>query len=236
VKHKQKIKVRVTVIERIKSFVKLEPAPPEFAKNLSSLRVFDDLEARGPKAISDFYFYVKMQLFWVARLDDPPEPYSPKGWRPPRHLTPATREKLKSISDRLSKLIDMPDSEGVRGKDLLLDAQSKLKQFREQPPPRKVGLYTGKFYLWLCDCGWLVRPPAVAYAFFVLLRKYGGPRLSKRQAYKRIGCLHENLFGINIETDSIRKMVSRFSSDKDSGRVKRFLMKVEKLPPFNGTE
>src|ERR1019366_4686409 len=119
------------VIGKIESSVKLEPAPPAFANYLSSLRMFDDLEERGQKAISDFYFYVKMQLLCVARLDNANESSSPKGWRPPRHLTPATREKAKSISDRLSKLIDMVDSEGVSRRDLLLDAQSKLKEFRE---------------------------------------------------------------------------------------------------------
>jgi hypothetical protein len=236
VKRKEKSNSRMTVIGKIESFVKLEPAPPAFANYLTSLRVFDDMEERNQKAISDFYFYVKTQLFWVARLGNADESSPPKGWRPPRHLTPATREKLKSISDRLSKLIDMVDSEGGSSRDLLLNAQSKLKEFRVQPPPRKVGLYTGQYYLWLCDCAWLVRPPAVAYAFFVLLRKHGRPPLTKRQVYERIGCLQQSLFGVNIETDSIRKMVSLFSSDECAGRIKRFLMKVEKLPPFKRTK
>jgi hypothetical protein len=234
-KRKPRGNVKETLIGRIQSLARLEPAFPEVTNYLRSEGIFDDLEEKGQKAISDFYLYIRMQLCWVEEFDLAAKSHSHKPHL--GHPTPAIREKLKSISRRLAEAIDMASSQGLRGQQLLLDAQSKLKQLREQPPPIAERVrYTGDEYLYWCDCAWSVRRPAVAYAFFVLLRRYSKPRLSKRKAYERIGRLQKSLFGVNLATDSIKKMISLFSSDRNAGRMRRFLTKVEMLPPFKRTK
>lgn len=212
-------------------FEGLEPAPPEVAKCLNWVCGFDNLKETGQKAICDFYFFIAWHLSSAKDFDTASKSSSPPEWFP-RPLSPAMREKLRSIRNRLSNLIRM--AERVKGKDLLVAAQSKLQQFQEQPPPATLRPYTGKIYLQRHKLDWLVRPPAVAYGFFILLRRHS--TLNKQQAYERIARLHKSLFGINVETDSIKKMISRFNSDARYRRMNRFLVKVESLPPVEGTK
>jgi hypothetical protein len=209
----------------------IEPAPPEVEKYLNLLGVLDGIKKKGRKAISDFYFHAGMQLGWAADFDEGGDEAPSKDFRP---LNPAMREKVKSISKRLTRLIDMAVSDDLKGIDLLLGAQSALEKFRKQFVKRKPGRLTGKDYLrrW----GWYVRPPTAAFAFFVLLRRYSKPTLTKRRAYERIRYLHADLFKLNVGADSVEKQISRFVRFEDSQRIRRFVTVIEKLPPFRETE
>lgn len=220
----------------IKPLVKLGPAPPWLTKYLKSQGVLDGLDERGRRALTVFYCHVVAQLQLSKRFDDACASSSPT-WVPHPPPTPAMREKLKSISRKISKVLEMANFAGVGDKDLLSDAQAKVKQFQEQRPLIKAGLYTGERYLRSCGEDWLAHRPAVAFAFFVLLHEHGRPRLTKPLAYERVGRLHKDVFGISVGTDAIRQMVSRFGSDEaEAWRIRKFLMKIEKLPPFNRTK
>jgi hypothetical protein len=215
---KGRLDLRLMVIGVPEFATNFESAPPWVERGLRSSGVLDDIRRKGRKSISDFYFYVSNQLMWVAEFDGATT--DSMSWRP---LAPAMRERLRSIRQRLSAFTDIAISGGYEGSSLLLDAQSSLEKFGRQLPRRSAKRLTGGEYL--RDWGWFARPPTVAFAFFVLLRSYSNPPLTKSQAYKRIRYLLAVLCKLNLEIDSVKRM------------IRRFLGVIEKLPPpFTRTE
>src|ERR1035437_9002806 len=126
----------------IPSQVELEPAPREVGVYLKPTGLLAGLSVKGQRAVCDFYFFIRTQLFSAEMLDA--GSVGCVNWGPP---SPALRQKLHWMAKRLAKLTDAARSERLRGADLLVQAQEKIAQFQKQLARKKVRRLTGKIYL-----------------------------------------------------------------------------------------
>src|ERR1700676_5062924 len=105
----------IRVLGGIPSAIKLEPAPRVVGAYLRSSGLLAGLKVKGQKAVCNFYFFIRAQLFYAEMLDAGSDGYV--NWAPP---SPAQRQKLHWMAMRLAKVTDAARSERLRGTDLLV--------------------------------------------------------------------------------------------------------------------